>query len=301
MAENFFESMVAAQMASGGQNVITPENVNRIMSLAAQQEAQRRLGLAAGRQAVAERMNQQIMTGQRAAPNAQGEIDMEGRDVGSLAAQGRVITAPSGARFVTDAQGNVVGSSGVPTGRTVFQETEEGQVAGRGAGPTTTLGERIRSSFIEEMSRAAPATARASMPAAQAAAQAVPQVTEQVSIFDQLMQPSAVRVARDSGQMQGANATQPPASPEEELIRAAEEAPKQQAKEASMRELESLKKQRENILTQLKERTEVSLPMSASGMTMPFSRTMQSEARAKAAAKARELEKQIAALEASLK
>lgn len=158
---SFFDSMVAAQMASGGQNVITPENVNRIMSLAAQQEAQRRLALASGSQAVREKMEEQKMLGFRD---------------GTLASEGRAITAPSGARFVTDAQGNVVGSSGVPTGRTVFQETEEGQVAGRGAGPTTTLGERIRSSFIEEMSRAAPAPAPAPRQAQAAAPSAAPMV-----------------------------------------------------------------------------------------------------------------------------
>ena len=88
---------------------------------------------------------------------------------------------------------------------------------------------------------------------------------------------------------------------EEDLLKSAEEAPQQQAREASMRDLESLKKQRASILEQLRGRVEVSLPMSASGMTTPFSRVMQYESRAQAAAKARELEKQIAALEAALK
>lgn len=148
---SFFDSMVAAQMASGGQNVITPDNVGRIMSLAAQQEAQRRLALASGSQAVREKMEEQKMLGVRD---------------GTLASEGRVITAPSGARFVTDAQGNVVGSSMAALPAAAGQAMLRGEST---AGERAALGPAIRSSFIEEMSRAAPAPRKAQAAAPSAA------------------------------------------------------------------------------------------------------------------------------------
>lgn len=158
MAENFFESMVAAQMASGGQNVITPQNVNRIMSLAAQQEAQRRMAMASGRQAVEERKNLQQM--------------QAGMTPGEIA--GTTLVAPSGARFVTDAQGNVVGMNApgtIPGPMALPGETEADakRAFNRGEG---TADERelfsknfsgtgrdygiLRKTFVEEMGRAAP-------------------------------------------------------------------------------------------------------------------------------------------------
>ena len=153
---SFFDTMVAAQMASGGQNVITPDNLQRIMGLAAQQEAQRRLALASGQQAVAEKKAEQALLGTRD---------------GTLASEGRFITAPSGARFVTDAQGNVVGSS------TAALPAEAGKAMLRGEATMAEqaqLGPAIRSSFIQEMQKAAPSSPR------QAAAPAAPAPTPMV-------------------------------------------------------------------------------------------------------------------------
>lgn len=281
------QQLIALQKASGGQNVITPDNAGRIMGLAAQQEANRQLSMDAGRLAVEERKRlQQLEAGQTPG----------------------VVTTPSGARFVTDAQGNVVGTNAPLTGGTMLQN-DKGVAAGRGETPSSSLGERIRSAFQTEMQKRAPVAP--SPPTQQEQNQKfiektapfntppIPDSQTPAAIPNQ--QELAALLSLVSSTAQNAAVEPPRRMTEEEMLRSAEEAPQQQAREASMRDLESLKKQRANILEQLRGRVEVSLPISASGMTMPFSRVMQSESRAQAAAKARELEKQIAALEAALK
>ena len=133
---SFFDTMVAAQMASGGQNVVTPQNMERIMGLAAQQEAQRRLALAAGRQAVQEKKAEQEM--------------FKGRTPGEIA--GTTIVAPSGARFVTDQQGNLVGTTakmGIPGPLTYGKETEaEAKAAFNRGESTAEERELFRNSFM---------------------------------------------------------------------------------------------------------------------------------------------------------
>lgn len=154
-----FQELLAAQVASGGQNVITPDNAGRILGLAAQQEANRRLALAEGQQAVQERKNLQAM--------------QAGMTPGEIA--GTTVVAPSGARFVTDAQGNVVGMNApvTPLGpkqyagesmqeaRQAFNRGESTQ-AERDAFRQNMFGDArspglIQKTFIQEMQKQAPA------------------------------------------------------------------------------------------------------------------------------------------------
>lgn len=153
-----FQELLAAQVASGGQNVITPDNAGRILGLAAQQEANRQLSLAAGNQAVQERKNLQAM--------------QAGMTPGEIA--GTTVVAPSGARFVTDAQGNVVGMNApvTPLGpkqyagesmqeaRQAFNRGESTQ-AERDAFRQNMFGDArspglIQKTFIQEMQKQAP-------------------------------------------------------------------------------------------------------------------------------------------------
>jgi hypothetical protein len=153
-----FQELLAAQVASGGQNVITPDNAGRILGLAAQQEANRRLALAEGQQAVQERKNLQAM--------------QAGMTPGEIA--GTTVVAPSGARFVTDAQGNVVGMNApvTPLGpkqyagesmqeaRQAFNRGESTQ-AERDAFRQNMFGDArspglIQKTFIQEMQKQAP-------------------------------------------------------------------------------------------------------------------------------------------------
>jgi hypothetical protein len=133
------QQLIALQKASGGQNTITPENAGRIMGLAAQAEANRQLSMDAGKLAVEERKRlQQLEAGQTPG----------------------VVTAPSGAKFVTDAQGNVVGTN-APIG------VGAGGIGDRAAinrGEATAqeralLGPAIREAFQLEMQKRPPAPA----------------------------------------------------------------------------------------------------------------------------------------------
>lgn len=129
-----FQELLAAQVASGGQNVITPDNAGRILGLAAQQEANRRLALAEGQQAVQERKNLQAM--------------QAGETPG-------VVTAPSGAKFVYDKQGNIVGTNAlIGIGDSVDKMSiNQGQAT---AQELALLGPAIRESFMLEMQKQAP-------------------------------------------------------------------------------------------------------------------------------------------------
>lgn len=129
-----FQELLAAQVASGGQNVITPDNAGRILGLAAQQEANRRLALAEGQQAVQERKNLQAM--------------QAGETPG-------VVTAPSGAKFVYDKQGNIVGTNApMGIGDSVDKRfINQGQAT---AQERALLGPAIRESFMLEMQKQAP-------------------------------------------------------------------------------------------------------------------------------------------------
>lgn len=128
------QQLIALQKASGGQNVITPDNAGRIMGLAAQQEANRRLALAEGQQAVQERKNLQAM--------------QAGETPG-------VVTAPSGAKFVYDKQGNIVGTNApIGIGDSVDKRfINQGQAT---AQERALLGPAIRESFMLEMQKQAP-------------------------------------------------------------------------------------------------------------------------------------------------
>ena len=298
-----FQELLAAQVASGGQNVITPDNAGRILGLAAQQEANRQLSLAAGNQAVQEAINRQIASGERAAPDKEGKMDQYGQYVSPLQRSGQVVTAPSGVKFVTDAQGNVIGTNApIGIGDSVDKRfINQGQTT---AQERALLGPAIRESFMLEMQKKAP-----KQPA---------KVEEKVTVQEPVKQPAQVSTSKattgDTNLMAlmsllsnvAQNASPAPALKaealaEEDVLQAAAEAPAMQKREAALRELSNLKKQRDAIVAQLRGKTETILPISASGMTMPFSRVMQAESRSQSAIKARELEKQIAALEASLK
>lgn len=159
------QQLIALQKASGGQNVITPENAGRIMGLAAQQEANRQLSVDAGRLAVEERKRlQQIEAGQTPG----------------------VVTAPSGAKFVTNAQGNVVGTN-APIG------VGAGGIGDRAAinrGEATAqeralIGPAIREAFQLEMQKRAPAPA----PVAEAPAKQPPMTPAQSTAFLQAAAP----------------------------------------------------------------------------------------------------------------
>ncbi len=161
------QQLIALQKASGGQNTITPENAGRIMGLAAQQEANRQLSMDAGKLAVQEAMNRQIASGERAAPNEQGEVDKYGRYVSPLQRQGRVITAPSGAKFVTDAQGNIVGTNaaiGIGAGSMGDRAAiNRGEIT---AQERQLLNPAIQEAFQLEMQKRAPVQAMAAAPTA---------------------------------------------------------------------------------------------------------------------------------------
>lgn len=129
-----FQELLAAQVASGGQNVITPDNAGRILGLAAQQEANRRLALAEGQQAVQERKNLQAM--------------QAGETPG-------VVAAPSGAKFVYDAQGNIVGTN-APIGIGTAQDKREINRGQATAQERTLLGPAIREAFMLEMQKPTP-------------------------------------------------------------------------------------------------------------------------------------------------
>lgn len=150
-----FQELLAAQVASGGQNVITPDNAGRILGLAAQQEANRQLSLAAGNQAVQEAINRQIASGERAAPDKEGKMDQYGQYVSPLQRSGQVVTAPSGVKFVTDAQGNVIGTNApIGIGDSVDKRfINQGQAT---AQERALLGPEIRESFMLEMQKQAP-------------------------------------------------------------------------------------------------------------------------------------------------
>lgn len=159
------QQLIALQKASGGQNVITPDNAGRIMGLAAQQEANRQLSVDAGRLAVEERKRlQQLEAGQTPG----------------------VVTAPSGAKFVTDAQGNVVGTN-APIG------VGAGGIGDRAAinrGEATAqeralIGPAIREAFQLEMQKRAPAPA----PIAEAPAKQPPMTPAQSAAFLQATAP----------------------------------------------------------------------------------------------------------------
>jgi len=174
-----FQELLAAQIASGGQNVITPDNAGRILGLAAQQEANRQLSLAAGNQAVQEAINRQIASGERAAPDKEGKMDQYGQYVSPLQRSDQVVTAPSGVKFVTDAQGNVIGTNApiTPLGpkqyagesmqeaRQAFNRGESTQ-AERDAFRQNMFGNArspglMQKTFIQEMQKQAPAPAPA--------------------------------------------------------------------------------------------------------------------------------------------
>ena len=165
------QQLIALQKASGGQNVITPDNAGRIMGLAAQQEANRQLSVDAGRLAVEERKRlQQLEAGQTPG----------------------VVTAPSGAKFVTDAQGNVVGTN-APIG------VGAGGIGDRAAinrGEATAqeralIGPAIREAFQLEMQKRAPAPAPA--PIAEAPAKQPPMTPAQSTAFLQATAPSPAK------------------------------------------------------------------------------------------------------------
>jgi hypothetical protein len=163
------QQLIALQKASGGQNVITPDNAGRIMGLAAQAEANRQLSMDAGRLAVEERKRlQQLEAGQTPG----------------------VVTAPSGAKFVTDAQGNVVGTNapiGVGTGGI-------GDRAAINRGEATAqeqalIGPAIREAFQLEMQKRAPAPT----PVAEAPAKQPPMTPAQSTAFLQATAPSPAK------------------------------------------------------------------------------------------------------------
>ena len=155
------QQLIALQKASGGQNTITPENAGRIMGLAAQQEANRQLSMDAGRLAVEERKRLQEM--------------QQGMTPGQIS--GSTIVAPSGARFVTDAKGNVVGMNApgqIPGAMPIGNETQadaqkafnrgEGTAAERELFSNSFSGTKgdmglLRRTFINEMQRRAPTRA----------------------------------------------------------------------------------------------------------------------------------------------
>lgn len=179
------QQLIALQKASGGQNTITPENAGRIMGLAAQQEANRQLSMDAGKLAVEERKRLQEM--------------QQGMTPGQIS--GSTIVAPSGARFVTDAKGNVVGMNApvTPLGpkpyagesmqeaRQAFNQGNATQ-AERDAFRANMFGDArspglVQKTFIQEMQKQAPAQA------AVAQAEAPPVTREQLipnirSIYD---------------------------------------------------------------------------------------------------------------------
>ena len=157
------QQLIALQKASGGQNVITPENAGRIMGLAAQAEANRQLSMDAGRLAVEERKRlQQLEAGQTPG----------------------VITMPSGVKFVTDAQGNVVGTN-APIG------VGAGGIGDRAAinrGEATAqermlIGPAIREAFQLEMQKRAPAPAPTPAPIAEVASKKPPMAPAQPPVF----------------------------------------------------------------------------------------------------------------------
>jgi len=155
------QQLIALQKASGGQNTITPENAGRIMGLAAQQEANRQLSMDAGKLAVEERKRLQEM--------------QQGMTPGQIS--GSTIVAPSGARFVTDAKGNVVGMNApgqIPGAMPIGNETQadaqkafnrgEGTAAERELFSNSFSGTKgdmglLRRTFINEMQKQAPAQA----------------------------------------------------------------------------------------------------------------------------------------------
>jgi hypothetical protein len=155
------QQLIALQKASGGQNTITPENAGRIMGLAAQQEANRQLSMDAGKLAVEERKRLQEM--------------QQGMTPGQIS--GSTIVAPSGARFVTDAKGNVVGMNApgqIPGAMPIGNETQadaqkafnrgEGTAAERELFSNSFSGTKgdmglLRRTFINEMQSRAPTRA----------------------------------------------------------------------------------------------------------------------------------------------
>ena len=220
------QQLIALQKASGGQNTITPENAGRIMGLAAQAEANRQLSMDAGRLAVEERKRLQEM--------------QQGMTPGQIS--GSTIVAPSGARFVTDAKGNVVGMNApvTPLGpkpyagesmqeaRQAFNQGNATQ-AERDAFRANMFGDArspglVQKTFIQEMQKQAPAQAAVVQAEAPAQPEAPTQPVAQsvLPITREQFVPSIRSIYDGSGYGVMAPKMPPPLTPEELLRKATE-------------------------------------------------------------------------------
>ncbi len=220
------QQLIALQKASGGQNTITPENAGRIMGLAAQAEANRQLSMDAGKLAVEERKRLQEM--------------QQGMTPGQIS--GSTIVAPSGARFVTDAKGNVVGMNApvTPLGpkpyagesmqeaRQAFNQGNATQ-AERDAFRANMFGDArspglVQKTFIQEMQKQAPAQAAVAQTEAPAQPEAPTQPVAQsaLPVTREQFVPSIRSIYDGSGYGVMAPKMPPPLTPEELLRKATE-------------------------------------------------------------------------------